>query len=90
MAFTSIQELLDLLPVSLRVILSDMKKGFHEQFNGEDKAVHAGVTAFLFLRFIVPGMPISFTVISRLFSSPFSLSFLTFLTLIFFFYSIFC
>jgi hypothetical protein len=56
MAFTSIQELLDLLPVSLRVILSDMKKGFHEQFNGEDKAVHAGVTAFLFLRFIVPGM----------------------------------
>jgi len=56
MAFTSIQELLDLLPVSLRVILSDMKKGFHEQFNGEDKAVHAGVTAFLFLRFIVPAI----------------------------------
>lgn len=55
MAFSSIQELLELLPVSLRVILSDMKKGFHEQFNGEDKAVHAGVTAFLFLRFIVPG-----------------------------------
>lgn len=56
MAFNAIQELLDILPVSLRVILSDMKKGFHDQFNGDDKAVHAGVTAFLFLRFIVPAI----------------------------------
>jgi len=56
MAFNAIQELLDILPVSLRVILCDMKKGFHDQFNGDEKAVHAGVTAFLFLRFIVPAI----------------------------------
>jgi len=54
--FESVLGLMDILPMSMRVILADIKKNLLAQFDGEMAAVYAGVTAFLFLRFVAPAI----------------------------------
>jgi len=52
----SVLHLVEILPMSMRVILTEVKKWFLERFDNNMNAVYAGLTAFVFLRLIAPAI----------------------------------